>query len=210
MTDPALPQFSPHTRNLLYEQRILVLDGELTDDNGVLLTSQLLSLASEDPFTTISLWIHSPGGSVPAMLAIRDVMRIIPCDVATVALGIACSAGQFILTAGTPGMRMALPHARILMHQGSAGIGGSTIDVEVQGAHLKHTRETVLRITASDTGQSYEQIFHDSLHDHWYTASEAVAYRLIDSIVDDYQQIIPQAIRSAGFTTPSNSRGGQQ
>src|SRR5919107_3158637 len=113
-------------------------------DNGTVLATQLMSLASEDPKRDIALWIHSPGGSVPAMLAIRDVMRLVPCDVATLALGLACSAGQFLLSAGTPGKRLALEHARILMHQGSAGLGGTAVDVELQAEDLRHTRDTVL------------------------------------------------------------------
>ena len=90
------------------------------------------------------------------MLAIRDVMRLIPCDVATLALGIACSAGQFLLSAGTRGKRYALPHSRILMHQGSAGIGGSAVEVELQAADLRQTRDTVLGLIAEDTGQPFE------------------------------------------------------
>ncbi len=115
------PRFSERVREQLLLQRVLVLDGPLDDDNGTLLTTQLLMLAAEDPGA-------SPGGSVPSMLAIRDVMRLVPCDVSTLALGLACSAGQFLLSAGTRGKRFALPHARILMHRGSAGIGGSDLD----------------------------------------------------------------------------------
>src|ERR1700689_1934114 len=123
--DDKNPAFSERVRGQLLAQRILVLDGVLDDDNGTLLATQLLRLAAEDPAADVALWIHSPGGSVPSMLAIRDVMRLGPCEVATLAFGIACSAGQFLLSAGTHGKRFALPHARILMHQGSAGIGGS-------------------------------------------------------------------------------------
>ena len=117
------PHFSWRTREQLFNRRILVLDGVLDDDNGTLLITQFLTLATEDSDAGISLWIHSPGGSVPSMLAIRDAMRLVPCEVSTLALGLACSAGQFLLSAGTPGRRFALPHARILMHQGSSGIG---------------------------------------------------------------------------------------
>jgi ATP-dependent Clp protease protease subunit len=159
----------------------------------------LLALAAEDAASDIALWIHSPGGSVPAMLAIRDVMRLIPNDVSTLALGLACSAGQFLLSAGTPGKRRALPHARILMHQGSAGIGGTTVDVEVQAADLRHTRDTVLALVAEDTGQPLERIFDDSLHDRWYTASEALDYGFIDAIVADFSEISPRRKRPAGL-----------
>jgi ATP-dependent Clp protease, protease subunit len=121
--DNKAPLFTERMRQQLLHQRILVLDGVLDDDNGTLLTTQLVSLADEDPTADIALWINSPGGSVPSMLAIHDVIRLVPCDVATLALGLACSAGQFLLSGGTKGKRYALPHARILMHQGSAGIG---------------------------------------------------------------------------------------
>ena len=181
--DNTPPRFTDRARQELVHQRILVLDGPLDDDNGTLLATQLLSLAAEDAVSDISLWIHSPGGSVPSMLAIRDVMRLVPCDVSTVAIGLACSAGQFLLSSGTKGKRFALPHARILMHQGSAGIGGSTVEVEVQADDLRHMRETVIGIIADDTGQPVERIFEDSLHDRWYTAAEALEYGFIDRVV---------------------------
>src|ERR1700721_1152920 len=129
-----IPVFTERFRLTLLERRVLVLDGVLDDDNGTLLAAQFLTLADEDPAADIALWINSPGGSVPSMLAIRDVRALIPCDVATLAFGIACSAGQFLLSAGTHGKRFALPHARILMHQGSAGIGGSPREGGLQGA----------------------------------------------------------------------------
>src|SRR6187431_3107780 len=174
MSDDNRPPFvTDQVRRELYEQRVVLLDGVLDDDNGTLIATQLVALAADDPASDIALWIHSPGGSVASMLAIRDLMRLVPCDVATLAIGLACSAGQFLLSAGTPGKRRALPHARILMHQGSAGIGGSTVDVEVQADDLRHMRDTVLGLIAADTGQPIDRIFEDSLHDRWYTAEEA-------------------------------------
>ena len=186
-----VPAFSERARQALALQRILVLDGVLDDDNGTLLLTQLLTLANEDPEADIALWIHSPGGSVPSMLAIRDVMRLVPCDVTTLALGLACSAGQFLLSAGAKGKRFALPHARILMHRGSAGIGGSAVDIEVQADDLRHTVDTVLGLISEDTGQPVSRIFYDSLHDHWYTAAEAREYGFIDGIVDSFAQVMP-------------------
>ncbi len=122
MTETPTPHlFDARTRHGLVDQRVLVLDGALDDDNGTLLMTQLMALAAADPDADIALWIHSPGGSVPAMLAIRDIMHLVPNDVSTLALGLACSAGQFLLSSGTPGKRRALPHSRILLHQGSAG-----------------------------------------------------------------------------------------
>ena len=192
------PLFGRQLREDLYRKRVLVLDGALDDDNGAMLMGQLLTLAS-DSDDDVALWIHSPGGSVPAMLAIRDVMRLIPADVSTLALGLACSAGQFLLSSGTPGKRFALPHARILMHQGSAGISGSAVEVEVQADDLRHTRDTVLALIASDTGQDVERIFTDSLHDRWFTAEQARTYGFIDHIVAEFGQIAPNRKQQLGI-----------
>lgn len=197
--DDPRPAFTERMRQQLLHQRILVLDGVLDDDNGTLLTAQLLTLAAEDPATDIALWINSPGGSVPSMLAIRDTMRLVPCAVTTLALGLACSAGQFLLSGGTRGKRFALPHSRILMHQGSAGIGGSAVEVEVQANDLRHMRDTVLGIIAEDTGQSVERIFEDSAHDRWYTAAEAKEYGFIDEVVDSFDQVMPTKRHRVGL-----------
>jgi ATP-dependent Clp protease protease subunit len=191
--------FTDHARQQLLLQRVLVLDGVLDDDNGMLLITQLLTLAAEDPAADIALWIHSPGGSVPSMLAIRDVMRLVPCDVATLAVGLACSAGQFLLSSGTPGKRAALQHARILMHQGSAGIGGSAVEVEVQADDLRHMRETVIGIIADDTGQTVERVFEDSLHDRWFTAAEAREYGFVDRVVEAFDEVMPSRRRPMGI-----------
>lgn len=191
MTDSTSRMFSAELRTHLLRHRVLVLDGALDDDNGTALAGHLLTLAAENDSADVALWIHSPGGSVPAMLAIRDVMRLVPCDVSTLALGLACSAGQFLLSAGTPGKRYALPHARILMHQGSAGIGGSAVEVEVQADDLRHTRDVVLGLIAEDTGRPPEQVFEDSLHDRWFTAEEARDYGFVDGIVDAFDQVMP-------------------
>ncbi|TMR07366.1 ATP-dependent Clp protease proteolytic subunit [Actinomadura soli] len=197
------PMFNERARRELYQQRVLVLDGALDDDNGTLLATQLMTLAREDSSTDIALWIHSPGGSVPSMLAIRDVMRLIPCDVSTMVLGIAYSAGQFLLSSGTRGKRRALPHARVLMHQGSAGIAGAAVDIELQAGDLRHTRDTVLGLIAEDTGQPLERVFEDSLHDRWYTAREALDYGFIDAIVSDFDEVVPSNHRPIGLGIPS-------
>jgi ATP-dependent Clp protease, protease subunit len=197
------PLFNERARRELYDQRVLVLDGLLDDDNGTLLATQLIALATEDPSADISLWIHSPGGSVPSMLAIRDVMRLVPCDVSTLALGIAYSAGQFLLSAGAQGKRRAMPHARILMHQGSAGIAGTAVDIELQAGDLRHTRDTVLRLIAEDTGQPVERVFEDSLHDRWYTAAEALEYGFIDGIVHSFDEIAPRTHQHFGLGLPA-------
>jgi ATP-dependent Clp protease, protease subunit len=197
--------FTERSRLALLQRRILVLDGVLDDDNGTLLATQLLTLADEDPGADVALWIHSPGGSVPAMLAIRDLMRLVPCDVATLAFGIACSAGQFLLSAGTKGKRFALPHSKILMHQGSAGSGGSAVEVELQANDLRSTRDTVLGIIAEDTGQPLTRIFEDSTHDHWYSAAEARDYGFIDAIAETFGQVMPSKKHAFGLRAGSAS-----
>jgi ATP-dependent Clp protease, protease subunit len=202
--DDKNPLFGERVREQLLLRRILVLDGVLDDENGTLLGTQLLMLAAEDPAADVALWINSPGGSVPSMLAIRDVMRLVPCDVSTLAFGLACSAGQFLLSAGTKGKRFALPHARILMHRGSAGIGGSAVDIEVQADDLRHTVDTVLGLIAEDTGQPVKRIFDDSLHDHWYTATEARDYGFVDQIVGLFGQVMPTRKHRIGLRGESS------
>ena len=155
------------------------------------LCAQLLLLSAEDPRRDISLYINSPGGSVSAGLAIMDTMRLIPNDVSTLAMGLAASMGQFLLSAGTRGKRHALPHARVLMHQGSAGIAGTAVDVEIQAQNLEHVRDTVLGLIAAHTGQPLATIEADSLRDRWFTAEEARAYGLIDHVVTSLDDIRP-------------------
>lgn len=190
-----------YAANRLLQQRILLLDGELDDQGGTRLCSQLFLLSGEDPKSDISLWINSPGGSVPAMLAISDAMRLVPNDVSTLALGMAASAGQFLLTAGTRGKRYALPHSRVLMHQGSAGIGGTAVDIELQADDLRDTVETVLGIIAANTGQPLERVRADSLRDRWYSAPQALEYGFIDGILDSLDRVRPavSAARVGGF-----------
>lgn len=206
--NPQPPAFDDRTRRSLLDRRVLVLDGVLDDDNGTLLTTQLMTLAAADPEADIALWIHSPGGSVPSMLAIRDVMNLVPCDVATLDLGLSCSAGQFLLSAGARGKRRALPHARVLMHQGSAGIGGTAVDIELQADDLRATRDTVLGLIAEDTGQPLERVFEDSLRDRWYSAEQALDYGFIDGIVESFDEIAPPARERTGFR--SDRAGGDR
>ncbi|AKU15966.1 ClpP family protease [Luteipulveratus mongoliensis] len=194
MSDTPRPPhpLSQQVADQLLQQRIIVLDTALDDEIGTRLISQLFLLSAADSRADISFWINSPGGSVPAMLAIMDVMHAIPNDVSTLALGIACSAGQFILSAGTKGKRFALPHSKILMHQGSAGIGGTAVDIELQADDLRHTRDTVLALIAGHTGQTVERVFEDSLRDRWYTAQQAVDYGFIDTIIESVDTIRPR------------------
>ena len=207
MSDHESPPLQPIDAELtrrLHHERIIVLGEELDQAGGNRLIAQLVTLAADDPRRDIRFWINSPGGSVPAMLAIMDTMRAIPNDVVTIAIGMAASAGQFLLTAGTPGKRFALPHARILMHQGSAGIGGTAVDIELQADDLRHTRDTVLGITAELTGQPLERIAEDSLRDRWYTAEQAVDYGFIDRVAHDFDALFPGAERAvAGLRVPA-------
>lgn len=193
MTDA--PQPNPLDHELaarLFHERIIVLGETLEEANGNRLVNQLLLLAADDPKRDITFWISSPGGSIPAMLAIHDVIRIIPNDVATVAFGWAASAGQFLLSAGTPGKRYVLPHARILMHQGSSGIRGTAVDVELQADDLRYTRDTVLALIAGFTGQSLDRITLDSQRDRWWTADGAVEYGFADRVVRSVNELHPR------------------
>jgi ATP-dependent Clp protease protease subunit len=175
----------------LLHQRIIVLGTEVDDQVANRLCGQLLLLSAEDPRNVISLYINSPGGSVSAGLAIYDTMRLIPNDVSTLALGLAGSMGQFLLSAGTAGKRFSLPHAQILMHQGSAGFGGTAADVEIYAEQLERVGTTLLRLTSEHTGQPMEIVERDSRRDRWFTAEEALAYGLIDHILDSVDDVRP-------------------
>ena len=175
---------------LLY-QRIIVLGSEVDDQVANRLCAQLLLLSAEDPRADISLYINSPGGSVVAGLAIYDTMRLIPNDVSTLAMGLAASMGQFLLCAGTPGKRYSLPHAQVLMHQGSAGFGGTAADVEIYAEQLARTGATMTSLIARHTGQPVDRIEQDSLRDRWFSAEEALAYGFIDHIVESVRDVRP-------------------
>ena len=183
----------------LLDQRTLVMGGVLDETLGNRLCNGLLVLSARDPHADIRLWINSPGGSVPSMLAIRDVMTLIPNDVSTLAMGIACSAGQFLLSAGARGKRFVLPHARVLLHQGSSGIGGTAMDIAIQADDLRHTRDTVLRLISDDTGQDLETVERDSRRDRWFSAEEALAYGFVDHIVGSAEEILPGQQRPIGL-----------
>ena len=176
---------------LLY-QRIIVLGAEVDDQVANRLCAQLLLLSAEDPRGDISLYINSPGGSVSAGLAIYDTMRLIPNDVSTLAMGLAGSMGQFLLSAGTPGKRFSLPHAQILMHQGAAGFGGTAADVEIYAEQLERVGNTMLRLISEHTGQPIETVERDSRRDRWFDAEEAKQYGLIDHILDRVDDVRPK------------------
>ncbi len=178
----------------LLHQRIIVLGAEVDDPIANRITAQLLLLSARDPRSDISLYVNSPGGSVTAGLAIYDTMRVIPNDVSTLALGFAASMGQFLLGAGTPGKRFALPNARIMMHQPSAGIQGTAADVEVQAANLQAIKRRVNELQSEHTGQSGEQITRDSERDRWFSAAEAAAYGIVDHVVASLADVRPAGV----------------
>jgi ATP-dependent Clp protease protease subunit len=178
---------------LLY-QRIIVLGSEVDDRIANRLCAQLLLLSADDPRADISLYINSPGGSVSAGLAIYDTMRLIPNDVSTLALGLAGSMAQFLLCAGSKGKRFSLPHAQILMHQGSAGFGGTAADVEIYAAQLERTSELMLRLISEHTGQPVERVRADSMRDRWFSPEEALEYGMVDHIVSTVEDVRPAVV----------------
>lgn len=167
----------------LLAERIIFLGTQVDDDIANRLCAQILLLAAEDPTKDINLYINSPGGSVTAGMAIYDTMVLAPCDVATYAMGLAASMGEFLLAAGTKGKRFALPHARIMMHQPSAGIGGSAADIAIQAEQFALTKKEMNRLNAEFTGQPLERIEADADRDRWFTASEALEYGFVDHII---------------------------
>ena len=178
-----------HIYNRLLKERIIFLGSEVRDENANAICAQMLLLAAEDPDADIWLYINSPGGSVTAGMAIFDTMQWVPCDVATVAMGMAASMGQFLLSAGTPGKRYATPHARVMMHQPSGGIGGTASDIKIQAEQMLHIKKQMARLIAEHTGQSIEQIEKDSDRDRWFTAEEAKAYGFVDHVITQAQRV---------------------
>ena len=169
--------------NRLLRERIIFLGSPVMDEMANAICAQLLLLAAEDPERDIWLYINSPGGSVSAGLAIYDTMQFVSNDVATVGLGLAASMGQFLLCAGTRGKRYATPHARVMMHQPSGGIGGTAADIAIQAEQMMFTRRTLQERIAFHTGQSYDKIEEDSDRDRWFTAEEAKEYGFIDHVI---------------------------
>ena len=209
-TDPA-SALDRALNEALFERRTLVLGEPLEQRTSNRLCQGLLLLAAENPHEDIRLLINSPGGSVPGMLAIRDCMRTIPNDVVTVNLGMAYSAGQFLLSAGTRGKRYCMPHGKVLLHQGSGGIGGTAMDIAIQADDLRHTRDTVLGLIAADTGQPVAQVERDSRRDRWYTAEEAHEYGFVDKVVTSLEDLLPDRRRTIGLGNgPLNATGGTQ
>ncbi len=175
--------------NRLLRERIIFLGSVVEDEMANTICAQLLLLAAEEPSRDIALYINSPGGSVSAGMAIYDTMQYVGNDVATYAMGLAASMGQFLLCAGAPGKRYSLPHARIMMHQPSGGIGGTASDIAIQAEQMLYTKRTMQERIAFHTGQSVDQIERDSDRDRWFTADEAKDYGFVDSVVSRAQQV---------------------
>jgi ATP-dependent Clp protease protease subunit len=173
----------------LMRERILFLGSQVDDGIANQIAAQMLLLSAEDPTRDIWLYINSPGGSVTAGMAIYDTMNFIQNDVPTVVMGLAASMGQFLLCAGTKGKRYALPHARVMMHQPSVGIGGTASDIAIQAEQILYTKRTMIDRIAFHTGQTVEQIDADSDRDRWFTAEEAKEYGFVDHVVSGAQQI---------------------
>lgn len=180
---------SDNVYQALLANRIIFLGSEVRDENANAICAQMLLLNAEDPHKDIFLYINSPGGSVDAGMAVYDTMQWISNDVATVAMGLAASMGQFLLSAGARGKRFALPHARILMHQPSGGLGGTASDIKIQAEQSLHIKRTMAALIAEHTGQTVDQIERDSDRDRWFTAEAALEYGFIDHVYERAAQI---------------------
>ncbi|MCL2850399.1 MAG: ATP-dependent Clp protease proteolytic subunit [Micrococcales bacterium] len=172
-----------HIYNRLLRERIIWLGSEVRDENANAICAQMMLLAAEDPHKDVWLYINSPGGSITAGMAIYDTMQYIEPDVATIAMGMAASMGQFLLSSGAKGKRYATPHARVMMHQPSGGISGTATDVRINAQLIMHMKRTLADLTAEQTGQPLDKILSDSDRDRWFTAEEAMEYGFIDHVV---------------------------
>ncbi|MFC0682661.1 ATP-dependent Clp protease proteolytic subunit [Lysobacter korlensis] len=184
--------FGPADRHLfrrLLDERIVFVGSELTDASANEICAQLLLLDAVAPGRDISLYIQSTGGSVPAGFAVHDTMRAIQSDVCTVALGVAASMGQFLLSSGTKGKRFALPNTSIVMHQPSGGFGGNSADIQTQATQILHVKQRLAEITSEQTGRALPEILGDADRDRWFTAEEALEYGFIDGILATTSQL---------------------
>ena len=180
--EEALPGMHPIYRQLL-KNRIIWLAGEVKDENANVICAEMLMLAHQNPKQDIWLYINSPGGSITAGMAIYDTMQLVAPDVATVAVGMAASMGQFLLSSGAKGKRYITSHARVLMHQPAGGIGGTETDVRINAELIMDMKRTMSEITAKQTGKSVEQIYEDNAYDHWFTAQQALEYGFVDHVI---------------------------
>ena len=170
----------------LLKDRIIFLDGEITDDVASLVVAQLLFLESEDPDKDISLYINSPGGVITAGMAIYDTMNYIKPDVSTICIGMAASMAAFLLAAGQKGKRFALPNAEIMIHQPLGGAQGQATEIEIAAKHILQTKEKLNRILSENTGKPYEEVCKDTERDNWKSAQEAKEYGLVDAVISNH------------------------
>jgi ATP-dependent Clp protease, protease subunit len=183
----------------LLRERIIFLGDAIEDHLANLVIAQLLFLDAEDPEKDINLYINSPGGVVNSGLAIYDTMQFVRSPVSTICIGMAASMAAVLLAAGAPGKRYALPNSRILLHQGSAGIGGTAVDIEIQADDLRHTRDTVLGLIAEHTGQDRETVERDSRRDRWFSAEDALAYGFVDQVISSVDHVTPARSHAVGL-----------
>lgn len=168
----------------LLKDRIIVLSEEVNEYTASSIVAQLLFLEADDPDKDIYFYINSPGGSVTAGMAIYDTMRYIKCDVSTICMGMAASMGAFLLAGGTKGKRMILPNAEVMIHQPLGGAQGQATEIEIAAKHILHTKEKLNKILAENSGQPLDVVTKDTDRDNWMTAEEAVAYGLVDKVLD--------------------------
>ncbi len=168
----------------LLSERVIFLADEVNDTTASLVVAQLLFLESQDPDKDICLYINSPGGSITAGMAIYDTMNYIKCDVSTICIGMAASMGAFLLAAGAKGKRLALPNSEIMIHQPLGGMQGQATDIKIHADRIIRIRETLNAILAEKTGKSIEEIARDTERDNFLSAEEAMAYGLIDKVID--------------------------
>lgn len=190
MLDDRQQGFGDQVFERLLRERIVFLGTEVTDESANRVCAQILLLAAEDPDRDIKLYINSPGGSVSAGMAVYDTMRFVRNDVATLALGMAGSMGQFLLCAGTAGKRCALPHSWILMHQPSGGMGGTAADVRIQAENLLHVKKTMQGLIAQHSGRTLAEIQRDWDRDRWFTPEQAREYGLIDHVITQAAELV--------------------
>ncbi len=197
MDQPHLPPMASSTLadpgqdiyNRLLRERIIFLGTEVNDTIANQISAQLLYLDGQDAEQDIWLYVNSPGGSISAGMAIYDTMQFTRADVGTVCMGLAASMGQFLLCSGAAGKRYALPHAQIMMHQPSAGIGGTAADIAIQAEQLRFVKSEMAQLIAEHTGQTVEQVQADSDRDRWFTAEQAREYGFVDHVVSRVAQV---------------------
>lgn len=181
--------------SLLLRNRIVFVGTQITDQTANLIVAQLLYLSNEDSEAPIQMYINSPGGVIYAGLAIYDTMQMISNPINTVAVGVTASFGTVLLTAGTKGQRFALPHSTVHLHQPLGGTQGQATDIEIQANEILRLRDKLNNILAHHTGQSVEKVKQDTERDYWLTAEDAVAYGLIDKVLEPSKDSILAAIK---------------